>query len=80
MIYVSKMIRTSDKGRLYALGRVFSGTVASGLKVRIMPPSYHQGNKEDLHIQPIERYSSIYSIQIRQCYVLYSLKIWRTEK
>merc|ERR1711915_340509 len=30
MMYVSKMVPTSDKGRFYAFGRVFSGTVATG--------------------------------------------------
>ena len=58
MIFVSKMIPTSDKGRLYALGRIFSGTVASGLRVRIIPPSHTKEMKEDayMYIQPIERY------------------------
>ena len=36
MMYISKMVPTSDKGRFYALGRVFSGIVSSGQKVRIM--------------------------------------------
>merc|ERR1740130_914195 len=35
MMYVSKMVPTSDKGRFHAFGRVFSGTVATGQKVRI---------------------------------------------
>merc|ERR1712050_351478 len=35
MMYVSKMVPTSDKGRFYAFGRVFSGTIATGQKVRI---------------------------------------------
>jgi elongation factor 2 len=35
MIFISKMVPTADKGRFYAFGRVFSGTVASGQKVRI---------------------------------------------
>merc|ERR1719507_1170903 len=30
MMYVSKMVPTSDKGRFYAFGRVFSGKVATG--------------------------------------------------
>jgi elongation factor 2 len=30
MIFISKMVPTSDKGRFYAFGRVFSGTVHSG--------------------------------------------------
>merc|ERR1712193_184634 len=35
MMYVSKMVPTSDKGRFYAFGRVFAGTIATGQKVRI---------------------------------------------
>ena len=38
MMYVSKMIPTSDKGRFVAFGRVFSGTVSTGKKVRGPPP------------------------------------------
>ena len=38
MIFISKMIPTNDKGRFYAFGRVFSGTVATGQKVRILGP------------------------------------------
>merc|ERR1712173_23330 len=34
MMYVSKMVPTSDKGRFYAFGRVFSGTIATGMKSR----------------------------------------------
>ena len=60
MMYVSKMIPTSDKGCFYAFGRVFSGVVSTGLKVRIMSPSYLQGKKQDLHIQPIDRYMYIF--------------------
>ncbi|EEP81661.1 elongation factor 2 [Uncinocarpus reesii 1704] len=55
MLYVSKMVPTSDKGRFYAFGRVFAGTVRSGLKVRIQGPNYTPGKKEDLHIKAIQR-------------------------
>ncbi|KXX79779.1 Elongation factor 2 [Madurella mycetomatis] len=55
MLYVSKMVPTSDKGRFYAFGRVFSGTVRSGLKVRIQGPNYTVGKKEDLFIKAIQR-------------------------
>lgn len=55
MLYVSKMVPTSDKGRFYAFGRVFSGTVRSGLKVRIQGPNYQPGKKEDLFIKSIQR-------------------------
>merc|ERR1719248_552103 len=34
MMYVSKMVPTNDKGRFYAFGRVFSGTVKEGLNVK----------------------------------------------
>ena len=55
MLYVSKMVPTSDKGRFYAFGRVFAGTVRSGLKVRIQGPNYVPGKKEDLFVKAIQR-------------------------
>jgi len=55
MLYVSKMVPTSDKGRFYAFGRVFSGTVRSGLKVRIQGPNYTPGKKDDLFVKAIQR-------------------------
>ncbi|KPP67156.1 elongation factor 2-like, partial [Scleropages formosus] len=55
MMYISKMVPTSDKGRFYAFGRVFSGIVATGQKVRIMGPNYTPGKKEDLYLKPIQR-------------------------
>jgi len=45
MIFISKMIPTNDKGRFYAFGRVFSGIVSTGQKVRIMGPNYVPGSK-----------------------------------
>ena len=55
MMYVSKMVPTSDKGRFYAFGRVFSGKVGTGQKVRIMGPNYVPGNKSDLYEKSIQR-------------------------
>jgi len=55
MLYVSKMVPTSDKGRFFAFGRVFSGTVFSGQKVRIMGPNYKPGKKEDLSVKSVQR-------------------------
>lgn len=40
MMYVSKMVPSRDKGRFYAFGRVFSGTIGTGMKVRVMGPEY----------------------------------------
>merc|ERR1711966_558666 len=54
-IFISKMIPTNDKGRFYAFGRVFSGTVATGQKVRIMGPNYKKGSKTDLNIKNMQR-------------------------
>jgi elongation factor 2 len=55
MLFVSKMVPTSDKGRFYAFGRVFSGTVRTGMKVRIMGPNYEPGKKADVTIKNIQR-------------------------
>merc|ERR1719419_1811873 len=49
MMYISKMVPTSDKGRFYAFGRVFSGKIATGMKARIMGPNFIPGKKEDLY-------------------------------
>jgi elongation factor 2 len=54
-MYISKMIPTSDKGRFYAFGRVFSGTIATGQKVRIMGPNYVAGKKSELWVKNIQR-------------------------
>merc|ERR1712157_46802 len=54
-MYISKMVPTSDKGRFYAFGRVFSGTIATGQKVRIMGPNYQPGKKAELWVKNIQR-------------------------
>jgi len=55
MMYISKMVPTSDKGRFYAFGRVFSGKIATGMKARIMGPNFVPGKKEDLYEKSIQR-------------------------
>jgi elongation factor 2 len=55
MMYVSKMVPTPDKGRFFAFGRVFSGTIVSGHKVRILGPNFEYGKKDDLFIKNIQR-------------------------
>jgi len=55
MMFVSKMVPTSDAGRFYAFGRVFSGTIATGKKCRIMGPNYVPGKKTDLKTKPVQR-------------------------
>ena len=58
MLYVSKMIPTAEGRRFYAFGRVFSGTVSTGQKVRVLGPDFRPGQKEarDVHITTIPRY------------------------
>ncbi|KAE8677323.1 Elongation factor 2 [Hibiscus syriacus] len=55
VLYVSKMIPASDKGRFFAFGRVFSGKVSTGLKVRIMGPNYVPGEKKNLYVKRVCR-------------------------
>ncbi|KAF9586923.1 hypothetical protein IFM89_039795 [Coptis chinensis] len=55
MLYVSKMIPASDKGRFFAFGRVFAGKVSTGTKVRIMGPNYVPGQKKDLYTKSVQR-------------------------
>ena len=54
MMYVSKMVPTSEKGRFYAFGRVFSGTVRAD-KVRLLGSTYEPGSKKDLFVKKIQR-------------------------
>jgi elongation factor 2 len=54
MMYVSKMIPGADN-RFTAFGRVFSGKVATGQKVRILGPNYQPGKKTDLFLKSIQR-------------------------
>jgi elongation factor 2 len=49
------MVPTNDKGRFFAFGRVFAGTVSTGQKVRIQGANYVPGSKTDLHIKNIQR-------------------------
>lgn len=55
MMFISKMVPTSDSGRFYAFGRVFSGTVTQGEKVRIMGPNYKPGKMDDLKEKNVQR-------------------------
>jgi len=54
-MYVSKMVPTSEKGRFYAFGRVFSGTIKTGQEIRILGPDYVVGKKKDLFVKKVQR-------------------------
>merc|ERR1711988_217989 len=55
MVYISKMIPPPDNARFIAFGRVFAGTIRTGMKARIMGPNYVPGKKEDLFVKNIQR-------------------------
>ena len=46
---------TPDQSRFFAFGRVFSGTVKTGQKVRILGPNYEMGGKADFFQKNIQR-------------------------
>lgn len=54
VLYVSKMTLALGKGRYFALGRVFSGKVTSGMNVQFLSPSYGIGERKDLYIKCIK--------------------------
>ena len=50
MMFISKMIPLkSGDSRFYAFGRLFSGTIRAGEKLKIMGPNYEYGKKKDLN-------------------------------
>merc|ERR1712170_114826 len=54
-MYISKQVPTSDKGRFYSFGRVFSGVVHTGMKVKILGANYKPGSKVDLYKDNISK-------------------------
>ncbi|XP_068210064.1 translation elongation factor 2-like isoform X2 [Palaemon carinicauda] len=54
MMCVSKMVPTSDKGRFYAFGRVFSGRVKSTQNVRILGRTHIYGTKSDIYENSVQ--------------------------
>jgi len=56
MLYISKMIpNPHDTARFICFGRVLSGTISAGKKVRILGPNYVPGSKNDLNIKNVQR-------------------------
>jgi elongation factor 2 len=55
MMYVSKQVPTSDKGRFFSYGRVFSGKISTGLKVRMLGSNYKPGSKADVFHGNVQR-------------------------
>merc|ERR1711871_727903 len=55
VMYVSKMCPGHDKNHFCAFGRVFSGKITSGHKVRIMAANYEYGEKKDLYTKSVQQ-------------------------
>ena len=55
VMYVSKTVSTADKGRFQAFGREFSGTIATGQKVRTHRQHYKPGGEDDLNVRNIQQ-------------------------
>ena len=55
MMYISKMVPSSDRGRFFAFGRVFSGRSRQVRRFCIMGPNYIPGKKSDLWVKNIQR-------------------------
>lgn len=53
IMYISKMFPNQDGSRFFAFGRVFSGTLKTGQKVRVLGPNYVPGKKDDLHMKSV---------------------------
>ncbi|KAL0490736.1 elongation factor 2 [Acrasis kona] len=49
MIFVSKMVPMSGSGRFVAFGRIFSGTLRQGHKLRILGPDFNPNTDKDAH-------------------------------
>lgn len=54
-MFVSKMFPTKDFTRFRAFGRVFSGTIATGMKVKIQGGQYKPGEKHDSYKKGVQR-------------------------
>ena len=54
MMLISKIIPRT-KYDFYVFGRIFSGTIKQGEKVRLLGQNYKPGNDKDLYIKPINR-------------------------
>jgi elongation factor 2 len=67
MIYISKMI-PSDSGGFLAFGRIFSGTVSTGQKVRILGSNYKYGSNEDVYEnKPMQRVARMIGNKVDTC-------------
>jgi elongation factor 2 len=54
VVYISKMIPL-DNSRFAAFGRIFSGTIGSGQRIKIMGANYKHGHHHDLFVKNVSQ-------------------------
>lgn len=57
MMHVVKLYNAEDNKRFEAFGRIFSGTLKAGSKVRVLGEGYTPDDEEDMTIQSVENIS-----------------------
>lgn len=50
VMFISKNVPDKNNSRFFSFGRVFSGTIKQGEKVRILGPNYEHGGTKDLFV------------------------------
>eukprot|EP01130_Rhizamoeba_saxonica_P017042 TRINITY_DN8076_c0_g1_i1.p1 TRINITY_DN8076_c0_g1~~TRINITY_DN8076_c0_g1_i1.p1 ORF type:complete len:985 (+),score=218.40 TRINITY_DN8076_c0_g1_i1:51-2957(+) len=55
MINISKVYPSADCSEFYALGKVLSGTVTPGVRVKVLGENYEQQHEEDMTLETISR-------------------------
>ena len=55
MINAVKMYHTKDYKTFYVLGRILSGTIKKGDRLRIMGENYVSGDDEDLFVRNVTK-------------------------
>lgn len=54
IMYICKMVPTSNRGWFYTFGQVCSGLVSTDLTVRIMGTNYTPVKEKDLYLKPLQ--------------------------
>lgn len=69
MINISKLYPKEDCSGFDAFGRVLSGTLKAGMRVKVLGQNYSQDDEEDMSIQVVEAlyvYNSRYSMEVNE--------------
>ncbi|RKO85187.1 hypothetical protein BDK51DRAFT_21907, partial [Blyttiomyces helicus] len=67
MVHIVKLYNADDMSKFDAFGRVMSGTITAGMKVRVLGEGYSPEDEEDMAIKDVEAlsiYESRYKIKV----------------